>query len=97
VLIRQAFSLICVLLAVVISFGVTTESWAQTCEPSPDQVAFFVDANFKGQCVVRGIGVYPNANSIGLPNDSISSVKVGGNAQAVLCKDNDFGGDCILP
>lgn len=93
---QEAFSLICALIAVLIVLGFNSDSWAQTCEPSPDQVALFVDANFKGKCVVRGVGDYPNENSIGLPNDSISSVKVGGNAQAVLCKDNDFKGDCIV-
>src|SRR5262245_49511014 len=47
-------------------------------------------------CVVKDIGDYANSNAIGLPNDSISSVRVGSNAQAIVCKDNDFKGDCIL-
>jgi hypothetical protein len=46
--------------------------------------------------VVKGVGVYASAGAIGLPNDSISSVRIGPNAQAVICKDNDFKGDCIL-
>jgi hypothetical protein len=66
------------------------------CEPGPGQVSFYKDAGFKGSCVVKGVGNYPNANTIGLPNDSISSVRVGANAQTVVCKDNDFKGDCIL-
>ncbi|WP_175492665.1 beta/gamma crystallin-related protein [Methylocapsa palsarum] len=66
------------------------------CNPGADQAAFFKDANFGGSCSVRGVGNYPNANAIGLPNDSISSVKLGANVQVVLCKDVNFGGDCIL-
>lgn len=66
------------------------------CEPGPNQVSFFGDAGFHGSCVVKEFGDYANAGAIGLPNDSISSTMVGSNAQAMLCKDNDFKGDCIL-
>jgi hypothetical protein len=66
------------------------------CEPGANQAAFFKDANFGNSCVVRDIGDYPNSGAIGLPNDSISSVKLGSNTQVVLCKDNNFQGDCIL-
>jgi hypothetical protein len=27
-----------------------------SCDPRPDQAAFFVDANFQGQCIVLGVG-----------------------------------------
>ncbi len=66
------------------------------CEPGAGQVSFYKDAGFKGSCVVKGIGDYASSGAIGLPNDSISSVRVGANAQVVVCKDNDFKGDCIL-
>ncbi|MDX9953134.1 MAG: Ig-like domain-containing protein [Anaerolineae bacterium] len=65
-----------------------------SCNPNADQVALYVDANYGGQCVVKGIGQYSNPSAIGLPNDSISSVKVGGNVRAVLCKDDNYGGGC---
>ncbi len=65
------------------------------CEPQQNQASFYKDAGFKGQCVVKGFGDYPNSNAIGLPNDSISSLRVGPNTQVILCKDNDFRGDCI--
>jgi hypothetical protein len=66
------------------------------CEPGQNQVSFYKDANFSGSCVVKTFGDYPNSGAIGLPNDSISSVRVGTGAQVVVCKDNDFQGDCIL-
>ncbi|MEO8129593.1 MAG: hypothetical protein ABJF23_28100 [Bryobacteraceae bacterium] len=66
------------------------------CQPGPNQASFYVDANFKGACVTRNFGDYLSSGAIGLPNDSISSVMVGANTQVVLCKDNNFGGDCIL-
>ena len=64
------------------------------CNPNADQMALFVDTNYGGQCVVKGIGEYANPGAIGLPNDAISSLKVGGNVQAVLCRDDNFGGGC---
>lgn len=73
-------------------------SWARRagggCIPTADQVALFVDANYGGQCVVKGIGNYPNPAAIGLPNDSISSIKVGSNVQATLCEHDNYGGVC---
>lgn len=65
-----------------------------SCNPDANQVALFVDANYSGQCVVKGIGQYSNPSSIGLPNDSISSVKVGGNVKAILCEHDNYQGTC---
>src|SRR5215469_15972107 len=81
--------------ALILGFAFIPEAQA-ACEPGPNEVSFFKDAGFKGQCVVKEFGDFANSNAIGLPNDSISSVRVGINAQAVVCKDNDFKGDCIL-
>lgn len=53
------------------------------CTPSADQVALFVDIGYSGQCVVKSVGDYRNPGEIGLPNDSISSLRVGAN---VKCK-----------
>ena len=53
------------------------------CTPSADQVALFVDISYSGQCVVKSVGDYRNPGEIGLPNDSISSLRVGAN---VKCK-----------
>ncbi len=60
------------------------------CNPNADQVALFVNAGYNGQCVVKGIGDYRNPGAIGLPNDSISSVKVGSHVRALLCKHDDY-------
>ena len=65
-----------------------------SCSPSANQVAFFVDANYGGQCVTKDIGEYSNPSAIGLPNDSISSVKVGGNVKAILCRDDNYASAC---
>jgi len=73
---------------------VEPDSPPPSCNPNADQIALFVDANYSGQCVVKGIGQYPNPGAIGLPNDSISSIKVGGNVQAILCRDDNYGGGC---
>lgn len=75
--------------------GSSTAAWA-ACEPTADEAAFYTDANFRGACVVRGIGDFPTSEAIGLPNDSISSLRIGANAQVIVCKDVNFRGDCIL-
>jgi 6-phosphogluconolactonase (cycloisomerase 2 family) len=65
---------------------------ADSCNPSADQVALFVDANYGGQCVVKGVGQYSNPSAIGLPNDSITSIRVGSNVQATLYEHDDYQG-----
>jgi len=67
-------------------------SVADSCNPNADQVALFVDSEYSGQCVVKGIGQYSNPGAIGLPNDSISSIMIGGNVQATLYEHDDFQG-----
>ncbi len=64
------------------------------CTPGNNEAAFFTDPNYGGQCVTKGIGDYANPASIGLPNDAISSIRVGGNTRVVLCRDDNFGGTC---
>jgi hypothetical protein len=69
---------------------------AVQCDPGPGQVAFFEHSDFGGRCVIRGVGNYPTASAIGLANDSISSIKVGANAQVFVCEHNSYKGDCEL-
>ncbi len=64
------------------------------CNPTADQAAFFVDADYKGQCVVLSAGDFADVVETGLPDNSISSVRVGSNARTTLCLDKDFGGSC---
>lgn len=65
---------------------------AATCNPTADQVALFVDSDYRGQCVLKGVGHYPNPTAIGLPNDAISSVKVGGNVRLSLFEHDNYQG-----
>jgi hypothetical protein len=80
-----------------ISSAHVTLRGAAKCVPDAGQVALFTNANFLGDCVVLAFGDYPGSEeSIGLPNDSISSVRVGPGAQVELFKDAGFAGDSIL-
>jgi len=65
-----------------------------SCSPSSNQVSLYVDGNYGGQCITKDIGEYPNPGSIGLPNDAISSIRVGSNVKATLCQDDGFNGTC---
>lgn len=65
-----------------------------TCNPNVDQVSLYVDSDYGGQCATKGIGDYTSSSAIGLPNDSISSIRVGSNVKATLCKDDNYGGGC---
>jgi hypothetical protein len=64
--------------------------------PGPDEAVFFTDANFQGTCQIKKSGEYRTSSEIGLPNDSISSFRVGGNVQVILCRDIDFLGYCLI-
>jgi len=57
-------------------------------------VVLYTDANYQGACVVKGIGEYASPEAIGLPNDSISSLKVGGGAKAQLCDNAGLNSPC---
>lgn len=72
----------------------TSTPTAQSCRPNANQIAIFYDSNYRGRCRVRDVGNYPSARSIGLPNDSISSIVVGSNVGAMLCKDVNYKGTC---
>ena len=50
--------------------------------PGPEEVITYVDDNFGGDCRILSVGVYPFGD--GLPNDSITSIKIGSNVQAHL-------------
>lgn len=65
------------------------------CNPNSFQIALYIDISYNGQCAVKSVGDYPNPASIGLPNDSISSVIVGSSVRALLCKDDNYAGVCV--
>ncbi len=69
---------------------------ALPCEPGPLQVALYEDANYAGDCRRLPVGDYATATSTGLPNDSVSSIRVGPGAQVRVCSDAYFAGTCIL-
>ncbi|WP_347597831.1 PA14 domain-containing protein [Acrocarpospora sp. B8E8] len=66
----------------------------QDCSPGQYQAAVFTDANYGGSCVLKGMGEYPNPESIGLPNDSITSIKVGSGANVRLCDNAGLNSPC---
>jgi hypothetical protein len=67
-----------------------------SCNPSADQVALYVDTDYRGQCVVKNLGSYVSPGAIGLPNDSISSVKVGSNVMLRLYEHDNYAGRASL-
>lgn len=68
-----------------------------TCTPGVNQASFFVDDHFKGQCVTKDVGIYNDMNAIGtIPNDSVSSVKVGAGIKLEMCQDNNLANTCQL-
>lgn len=66
----------------------------KSCTPGPKQVAFFKDKDYQGACSVRGVGSYAHSSNIGVTNDSISSIKVGRQAEAMVCHDANMRGYC---
>jgi Beta/Gamma crystallin len=76
------------------SLRVQTRGAATNCPAGADQASFFVDSNFSGRCVTLNFGHYPNASALNLPNDSVSSIRVGSATQAYVCRDDNYGGTC---
>jgi hypothetical protein len=65
---------------------------AQAAEAANPKAEFFTDCNFAGKTVALGPGKYATPESIGLPNDSISSLKVPKGLSVTIYEDNDFKG-----
>jgi surface antigen len=64
------------------------------CVPGDREVALFVDPNYGGSCVVRGVGTYNDAAALMLPDNSISSIKVGAKAKARVCDNPGMNSPC---
>lgn len=71
----------------------TVATVLRNCVPNADQVALFVYAQNGGQCVVKGIGSYADPTALGLPNDSISALRVGSNVTVTLYQHTNFNGN----
>ncbi len=62
------------------------------CNPDANQIALFENSNYGGTCKVFGIGEWADPGAMGFPNDSASSIKIGGNVKAILYRDNNYSG-----
>jgi hypothetical protein len=64
--------------------------------PDANHVILYVNAGFAGDapCVNVGIGSYPSTASCCIPDDSLSSFRVGSNVQLVICEDANYRGAC---
>ncbi|HVV52294.1 MAG TPA: hypothetical protein VHO06_21675 [Polyangia bacterium] len=69
-------------------------------EPAADEVYIYVDASFGGSCAALYVGFYPlpgtGSGEFGLPNDSISSIKVGSDVRARLFADATYDGSFTI-
>jgi hypothetical protein len=71
---------------------VTTGHACMTSEPSDNEVFIFFNPDFGGACAALFPGLYPTSAHFGLPNDSISSIKVGSSVRARLFWDGPYAG-----
>jgi hypothetical protein len=60
--------------------------------PQPNQVTVWRDSDYSGECCTLGVGNYPSSRNFAMPNDSISSLKVGDDVRVVLFEHAQFGG-----
>jgi len=82
--------------SVVVAQRVMTENWIQSFSWPMTQarVTVFADCPFAGQSISVAIGNY-NMNQMGVPNDSISSLRVPSGLQIILYEHSDFGGASV--
>jgi hypothetical protein len=66
----------------------------RNCLPDSNEVSLFIAANYQLVCHDFGPGSYADIRTANLPNDTISSVRVGANAAVELCSDVNFEGVC---
>lgn len=59
-----------------------------------DQVCFYEDANFRGDSFCARPG--ERLSRLGNWNDEISSIRVRGDAEALVCQNTNFGGRCVV-
>lgn len=67
------------------------------CEPEPHQVSVFQHSHYGGICSTLNIGEYRNAAALRIPNDSISSIRVGSRVQFRACEHAHGHVDSHLP
>ncbi|MCW5849363.1 MAG: VCBS repeat-containing protein, partial [Anaerolineae bacterium] len=83
--------------------GWTPSSWSgfindsfTWCDPGPHQVALYQLANYQmsgnNACVVLDLGNYGDRRSVGWPNDSVYSVRVGGLVRLTMYTDTGLNG-----
>jgi hypothetical protein len=87
------------LLATTVYVGLTagTAGALQGCVPGETQVAVFQLKNFGGRCAIFGKGAHPDitsgAVSGSVMDNSVSSIKIGVHAAAVVHENPNFGGN----
>jgi hypothetical protein len=63
------------------------------CKPGNNQVALFANTDYLGDCMILGIGDYPDSSNFGeIGNDNIESILIGSDVLATLYLDNIFTG-----
>lgn len=74
----------------------TTLGGGCSANPAETEIFVYADVDYKGKCVkISKVGSeYPNMDKFGIPNDSISSIKVGSKVQVEICEHNDYEGIC---
>jgi hypothetical protein len=96
---RRARALVVAVLGVALTAPVavdltTTPVAAATgCQPFASQVSLFVNRSYGSTCVTFNVGSFPRVAALGFPDNTASSIKVGGNVVAVVHQDLDFGGN----
>jgi hypothetical protein len=73
------------------------KAFAGCPDPGPSQITVYQHRDFTGLCKVLEVGSFPNSGFLSpVPNDSISSLKVGSNVRAHLFEHRDFNGRVAL-
>ncbi len=62
--------------------------------PATDQLALYEHADFCGAYTLLAAGDYANSAALTFANDSASSLRVGADVIATLCRDDNFDGVC---
>ncbi|MFH1343531.1 MAG: hypothetical protein ABIL01_20355, partial [Pseudomonadota bacterium] len=67
------------------SVNMPSNSANAACAPNADEVAVYQHSTYSGICSVLQMGDYNTSAQIRMKNDSVSSIRVGENAQIKAC------------
>lgn len=74
--------------------SIRVEQESNKCSPGPNEVTLFMHFDYHYPCQTLSAGDYNSPYDFHLPDNGVSSIQIGSNVQATLCRDFNLAGPC---